>query len=170
MVTRCQLITDAQHTAAEEARLALARSREADPAWMAANNATHGWASLREVAPPGTMWFCSWWFDPADPECASRRQRALADIAAAPGAKHGYLSNRYWLQWSDKRPPINVLCPNGQEWCVDANSNNGDGWTVTGDAPLITCTPSILVPGYHGWLKAGEFSDDVEGRGPNGVI
>lgn len=160
----CHFLDDAAHSTAENARMALAKSREKDPAWMRANNAKYGWARLDEVVAPCAMWFVPWYFDPKDPKDASRRETALASITAGTfgtGARNYYLSRHYWLQWSDKRPPICVLCPNGKEWCVDAKSNNGDGWTVTGDPPLITAAPSILVPGYHGFLQNGRFTPNI---------
>jgi hypothetical protein len=37
---------------------------------------------------------------------------------------------------------------------------HGEGWTVTGEPPLITCSPSIHFPGYyHGFLTTGVVSD-----------
>lgn len=160
----CHFLDEAAHSAAEDRRMALAKQREADPAWRAANNATYGWASLHEVVAPCAMWFARWYFDPADPEKGLRRSAALAAIADGSfgtGERNYYLSRMYWQQWSDKRPPICVLCPNGREWVVDAKSSNGEGWTVTGDPPRITCAPSILVPGYHGFLREGVFTPNL---------
>jgi hypothetical protein len=157
-MTVCHFLDRDQFRAAEARRVALAESRRNDAAWMAANSTTYGWASLREVVEPCAMWFCEWWYDPSDPQDATKRSLMMEKIAANPSVKHGYLANKYWLQWSDKRPPIAVLCPNGAEWVVDANSSNSDGWTVIGDPPLITCSPSILVPGYHGFLQNGVFT------------
>jgi hypothetical protein len=143
----------------DDARMALAKKREADPEWLKADNATYGWASLSEVTAPCPMWFSYWFFDPDNPGHAARRAFALNAIQGGTFSKENYhLSKMYWQQWSDKRPPICVLCPNGREWCVDAVSSNGDGWTVTGEPPKITCAPSILVPGYHGYLRDGVFT------------
>ena len=71
------------------------------------------------------------------------------------------LSPHYESTWKEKRPPLQVVCPNGKEWCVDAISSNGDGWVVTGEPPSITCSPSIAVPGYHGFLQNGIFTADI---------
>lgn len=149
---------------AEDARMALAQQRKNDPVWMAANNAQgRGWASLREVVAPCAMWFTPWYFDPANPEGhGDCRTRALAAIKAGTFKKDSYyLSRFYWETWSTVRPPISVLCPNGAEWCVDAVSSNGDGWTVEGDVPNITASPSIMVPGYHGFLRGGVFTANL---------
>lgn len=109
----------------------------------------------------GTMWYCPWYHDPNDPS-------DIADLES--GHTRLFLSEHYIRDWARIRPPIMVLCPNGSMWCVDQKSSNGNGWTVTGEIPNITAMPSIVVPGYHGWLKDGEFSEDIEGRGPNGQI
>lgn len=108
---------------------------------------------------PGMAWYCPWLYDPAAPEPGLKSERE----------KWGYLSRFYWADWSDKRPPICVVCPNGQHWLIDSKSSNGDGWKITGEPPLITASPSILVPGYHGFLQNGVFTADCEGRGPRGV-
>lgn len=162
-MTTCYFLDEAAYRVAQDARLALAKRREADPGWMAANNATYGWAGLDEVVPPCAMWFSPWLFDPHDPEDAERRTRALEAVRAGTfdSGSHWSLSRMYWEQWSNKRPPICVLCPNGREWCVDAKSSNGEGWTVTGDPPLLTCAPSIAVPGYHGFLQNGVFTPNL---------
>lgn len=160
----CYFLDDAAHNVAEKARMALAESRGKDQAWLATNSSTYGWARLDEVTAPCAMWFATWYFDPKNPEKGIRREaalQALADGTFGMGEKNFYLSKHYWQMWSDKRPPICVLCPNGREWCVDAKSSNGDGWTVIGDPPTITCSPSILVPGYHGYLRDGVFTPNM---------
>ena len=158
----CRLLSDAEHSDAEARRLALGKARGLDGSWMQANNAKYGWASLSDVIPPGSMWFSTWYFDPKDPGDKPRRDHALARIANGTfKAKTEYLSRFYWLTWSTKRSPISVLCPNGAEGCIDAVSSNGEGWTVEGDAPLVTCSPSLDCNGYHGWLKDGIFSKNI---------
>jgi len=115
---------------------------------------------------PGSMWFCPWYHDPESPEDIGFLEGRLKQ--AEQNGKNSFLSVHYLRDWARKRPPITVMCPNGREWLIDQVSSNGTGWTVTGEAPLITAMPSIVVPGYHGWLKDGIFTDDIEGRGPNG--
>jgi hypothetical protein len=96
---------------------------------------------------PGMMWFAPWYYDPTDPgdvaELPNRRQK-----------KNSYLGQNYWRDWASIRAPLSVICPGGSEWCVDAESSNNDGvgWLVSGAAPKLSCTPSIVVPGYHGYL------------------
>lgn len=89
----------------------------------------------------------------------------LKRIEEDPEAPH-MLSIHYWRDWALIRPPLMVICPGGGHWCPDQKSSNGDGWTVTGEAPAITAHPSIWVNQgrgapreYHGWLKDGVFSD-----------
>jgi hypothetical protein len=80
------------------------------------------------------------------------------------------LSPEYKRDWYGKRLPLFVMTPAGP-WCIDAVStdghgnNNDHGWTITGEAPNVTASPSInFQGGYHGWLQNGVLSDDVEGR------
>lgn len=106
---------------------------------------------LEELKPnglqPGMAWYCPWLYDPKDPE---------------PGRRGwSYLSRFYWEDWSEKRPPICVVLPGGSHWCIDSKASNGEGWKVTGEFPLLTASPSILVPNYHGWLNNGVFSPNV---------
>lgn len=161
MTVRCRLLSREELAKAEDDRLALAKSRGADPDWCKANKADYGWASLGEITGPCVMWLAPWYFNPENRAHKIRRDQALKAIANGSfgsGERNYYLSRFYWQDWSDKRPPICVLTPNGKEWCVDARSSNGEGWKVTGKPPSITCKPSIQVPGYHGWLTNGEFS------------
>jgi hypothetical protein len=128
----------------------------------------------RRIFLPGMMWFQPFYHDPAgvDGDGNSKKYGCRvwwpsrpADVG--PGT-HG-LSRFYWDQWADKRPPICVVCPNGEQWEIDRVSSNGEGWQVTGDLLNITCAPSIVVPGYHGFLRNGEFTADLEGRGEHGI-
>lgn len=155
----CHFLDRAQYLAAQDRRLALAYARGRDAAWLIANGAPYGWASLHEVVEPCAMWYATWLFDP-DANRA-KRDRILAAIADGTFGQGHYLSRFYWERWSDKRPPIGVLCPNGAEWVVDSRSSNGEGWQVTGDVPRITCAPSIVVPGYHGFLRDGVFTESI---------
>jgi hypothetical protein len=81
-----------------------------------------------------------------------------------------YLSPKYKREHMGRRPPLIVKLLDGTEFCVDSMSFKdgepyGDGWTVIGEPPLITVTPSINIVGsYHGFIASGVISDDVEGR------
>lgn len=64
-----------------------------------------------------------------------------------------------------------VRLPNGGFFDINSKSSTDrKPWTVTGEAPNLTCRPSIVhqgskyVKGWHGWLTNGVLSDDVEGR------
>ncbi|MEJ0047048.1 MAG: hypothetical protein WDN04_13735 [Rhodospirillales bacterium] len=116
------------------------------------------WRNDPRVFTPGMGWVMPWYWDPTgererigkprhDYAGASRRARFLAD----------------------KRPPICIVGPNGETWEIDRKSKNGDGWKVTGEWPNLTCTPSIVVEGYHGILTNGEFGLDLDGRGEFGI-
>jgi hypothetical protein len=77
-------------------------------------------------------------------------------------------SPNFITDWRGKRPQIVIVCPDGTLWCPDQcpswGSNTDTGWKVTGELPAISATPSIGKPGYHGWLKDGALSDDLDGR------
>jgi hypothetical protein len=115
---------------------------------------------------PGMGWFCPWVFDPSGEREAAGKH---VMIRRADKGRLGYLSVHYWRDWADKRPPLCVVCPNGESWEIDRKSSNGDGWMVTGEWPNLTCSPSIVVDGYHGFLRDGGFTPDLEGRGPHGT-
>lgn len=77
--------------------------------------------------------------------------------------------SEYYFQNNAHRRPIGVILPGHIMFVVDGKCWNEHGtyggWTVTGEAPLITVSPSINVAGaYHGFLQNGVISDDVEGR------
>jgi len=108
----------------------------------------------KRVFLPGMAWFEPWYYDPLK-EYPELSHNMITERPRNPNKS--FLSPHYWNDWSDKRPPIAVVCPNGEVWEIDRRSSNGDGWQVTGELPDITCTPSIALNGYHGWLINGEF-------------
>lgn len=85
-----------------------------------------------------------------------------------------YMLSDYYKAHNAGRPPLFVYLPGRTLFCVDtacwgAGADNKivyyGGWTVTGDAPNITMTPSINIIGsYHGFLQNGVITDDCEGR------
>jgi hypothetical protein len=78
---------------------------------------------------------------------------------------HWIVSAEYERDWAGKRPPMIVKLPGGEEWCIDMPCRGGPGWTITGEPPRVTISPSINVPGrYHGWIRDGVLTDDCEGR------
>jgi hypothetical protein len=108
----------------------------------------------KRVFLPGMAWFEPWYYDPLK-EYPELTHTMCKERPVDPN--HSFLSPHYWRDWADKRPPIAVVCPNGDVWEIDRRSSNGDGWRVTGELPNITCTPSIAMSDYHGWLTNGEF-------------
>lgn len=132
---------------------------------------TKGWyRNDQRMFVPGTAWSQPFHFDPlgelaafvdAHPGQGYRREAMIKDSAAGNAS---FLSPHYWRDWSTKRAPICVVCPNGEEWEIDRKSSNGDGWIVTGELPNITCAPSIVAGNYHGYLRDGVFTDDLEQR------
>lgn len=128
--------------------------------WCRANGY---YANDRRIFTGGMAWYAPWYYDPS-----GEREKSGEHVMYKVGEQGGFLSPHYWRDWAAIRPPICVVCPNGEWWEIDRKSSNGDGWAVTGDLPNITCTPSIVVPGYHGFLQNGEFTADLEGRGETG--
>lgn len=93
------------------------------------------------------------------------RETTLRDAPA------GAMWDAFWLAgikpYLDRSPDGRVLVcmlPDGREWIIDDAASNGPGWTRTGTPPLVTATPSILTPDYHGFLTGGVLTDDLEGR------
>lgn len=88
------------------------------------------------------------------------------------------LSAQYERDWAGRRPPIVIALPgvsrHGYRTVLldgayfggpDVLNPNREGWTITGTPPNLTATPSIHAVGdYHGWLRDGVLSDDVDGR------
>lgn len=93
---------------------------------------------------PGDMWYAPAWLRPAARDS---------------------LSPEYFRDWADKRPPLVVYLPSGRPFCVDRKASDGTWWAVAGEPPNITVNPSINhVGAYHGYLRNGVLSDDVDGR------
>jgi hypothetical protein len=102
------------------------------------------WRNDKRIFLPGMGWYNDWYLD--------------RDLGS------DFLSPHYYRDWAGKRPPIEIVCPNGYLWCIDRKSSNGDGWQVTGEWPNITCSPSIVAGSYHGFLRNGEFTPDLDGK------
>lgn len=81
-----------------------------------------------DPAPVGAMWDCDW--------------------------MHGCHENDTCYDRNNDGMVLCVRTPGG-DWVIDAPSRNGGFWSRTGTAPDITVTPSIVQPGYHGWLRDG---------------
>lgn len=107
---------------------------------------------------PGDMWFAPYLLDREHEEY--------------PGPEK--LSPRYWALPEPRRLPIVVRLPGPCDFAIDTLAwrhdgerfqHLGDGWTVTGEAPLLTMSPSINIGGaYHGYIQNGVVTEDCEGR------
>lgn len=83
----------------------------------------------------------------------------------------GSFGSHYLNLPQPRRAPILIMLPGDNQWCPDQmawtseRGNYGNGWMVTGEWPKISITPSINFVGrYHGFVIAGEITDDCEGR------
>lgn len=79
-----------------------------------------------------------------------------------------HLSAYYWEHNSGRRP-LFVILPGLIPFCIDGQvwneGHHSGGWTVTGEAPSVTVSPSINFGSmYHGFLQDGVISSDCEGR------
>ena len=87
-----------------------------------------------------------------------------------------HLSAHYWAN-NAHRPPLLVALPCNyssgpglqvfsiDSQCYERERGYYEGWSVDGEPPRITVAPSINIVGsYHGYLREGVVSDDVEGR------
>jgi len=111
----------------------------------------------RSVFLSGWGWYQPWYYTP--PGWEPHSGYVMIKHRPAHPDERGFLSPHYWRDWADKRPPLCIVAPNGETWEIDRWSSNGTGWIVTGEWPNITCSPSIVLTGYHGWLRNGEFTD-----------
>ena len=58
-----------------------------------------------------------------------------------------------------------VALPGGAVFTSEHIATDGGRWAVSGEPPNITVSPSINVEGiYHGFIRDGVITDDVEGR------
>ena len=93
----------------------------------------------------------------------TNRERAQrhGHLLLVPGAM--YLVPRHVVH--DGCDLIHVWLPGGRFWCPQRPANNSNRpWVCRGEPPLLTCSPSVDISVYHGWLQNGVLSDDVEGR------
>lgn len=62
------------------------------------------------------------------------------------------------------RPTLWIRIPGGP-FCLDMRTQDGAQWSRTGEPPRITVAPSINEVGvFHGFIRDGLITDDVEGR------
>lgn len=82
----------------------------------------------------------------------------------------GAMFDASWLPWKgpDGLSLSVVLPPGGQNdvWHIDGPAGGTDRrpWTRTGVPPLVTASPSILTPRYHGHLQNGILTDSLGDR------
>ncbi len=105
----------------------------------------------------------------------------IGDMWLAPEWANSPFLSGYYLEHIEKRRPPLMIClpsvhdPRGDLFLIDRYAV-GDvkkkGWRITikgklvsGVQPQITLAPSInCVGSYHGYIRAGHITDDVEGR------
>jgi hypothetical protein len=68
------------------------------------------------------------------------------------------------LYWDESHDPAHLVAvlPSCELWDIDGPSSNGPGWSRSGEPPAVTVSPSILTPRYHGFLRNGVFTPDID--------
>lgn len=99
---------------------------------------------------------------------ADKAPKEVGDMWYAPWLLDGKwgLSPEYQSDWHKKRHPVVVYLPDRIDFCPDlcADGTNS-GWTVTGETPNLTFSPSVNILGmWHGYVRDGQITDDIEGR------
>lgn len=114
--------------------------------------APDGKLHLIKELPPGAMWDAHWFVDTKEGM-----------------ERYGGPDGKGWC----------LMTPARVEWIVYSPSSDGNKWQVTGTIPKITVSPSIGInirgglahptKSYHGFLRDGILSEDVDGRKFEGV-
>lgn len=78
-------------------------------------------------------------------------------LPAPPGAM--WFAGWYGDNWRGPDGRCLVVQTPGGYWVVDGPSKNGPGWTRTGEPPRVTVAPSVVIGGYHGWLRDGYLTE-----------
>lgn len=105
---------------------------------------------------------CGYVFQPKD-KCQTNlvrlfRRSDTGDLLLLRDAPPGAMWNAdyYPEEWRGSDGHTLVVVTPAGEWVVDGPSSNGTGaWKRSGVPPMVTAHPSILMPGYHGWLRDG---------------
>ncbi len=96
------------------------------------------------------------------------------EIYTLRGLPIGAMWDAHWFDHDRYRGPDKkawcIRMPATQDWIVYGPSSNGSPWDVQGKPPLITVKPSIGIRGhYHGFIKGGIITEDVDGRKYPGI-
>lgn len=84
---------------------------------------------------------------------------AAARLAQKAGAVHYYVA----LPGGKDGRAGQIWCPWQRAFSKD-KGYHGNGWTVTGQPEQLTAQPSIDTARYHGYLRGGILTDDLNGR------
>ena len=86
------------------------------------------------------------------------RDAATGHTGTIPELPPGAIWDATWYPHPHRGPDARCLVirlPGHYDWLIDGPASNGPGWTRTGTPPDLTARPSIMVPGYHGFLTDG---------------
>lgn len=141
--------------------------------WPENDAGYHGWGGEPSKYPkddprwPVTCERCDYVFVETDEWQENWQQHwvDVADVTRRWPLRQAPAGAMFYSDWNPHKGPdgrsLSVcLPPNGGDnsWCIDAPATQGGGhWTRSGTPPLITATPSILTPHYHGFLTDGRL-------------
>lgn len=124
------------------------------------------------------VWFCR--LIELAPDLRSLHHLHVGDMFFLPKTEHRsawfkilqlYVNNLsdYYKENNSKRQPLFVMLPGKNLFCVDQKCITAGGWKggwiVNGTAPELTVYPAIHLQGlYHGWIRNGIITPDLEGR------
>ena len=72
----------------------------------------------------------------------------------------GAMFDAWWLPWKGPdEQSLTLVLPDGIPWHIDGPCTGSPRrpWSRTGVPPIVTARPSILTPGYHGFLTDGRL-------------
>ena len=96
---------------------------------------------------------------------AAKSPKEVGDVWFAEWAIPN-LSPEYDRDWRESRAPVVIRLPGHVDFCPDRCADDSrSGWVVTGTTPHLTFSPSVNIGRtWHGFVRGGVISDDVEGR------
>ncbi len=109
---------------------------------------------------PATCEHCGYRFNDGDQwqvfAQAEYRRTDTGETMTLRTAPAGAMWLADWLADHPEQDHLVVKTPGG-DWDVDGQSSSGGaGWRRTGEPPQVVARPSIVMPGYHGWLGGSD--------------
>lgn len=88
---------------------------------------------------------------------------SLKDVPAGTVMRLPWADEYMSARHPQRTPSWRVQLPDGGEWVTSQQASGGGFWTIEGEPPMMTVTPSIWhnqsSGGWHGWIRNGELVD-----------